>query len=495
MRRHSPTSVSASTAFRSRIELAAARVRSMSVEKIAERLSDRFRLLTRGNRTDLPRQQTLRALIDWSYDLLGTPEKTLFDRFSVFAGGCTLEAAEAVGAGGTIAAPDVLDLLTALVEKSLVELDADGERYRMLETVRQYAQEKLDVSDAAAARTRHLDFYLALAEKVQPELWGAEQGKWLARLDHERENFLSAHAWCDHAEDGAERGLRLVFALQLYWLPRGLIELGYRVTREALARAGAQKRDVHRSGALYAAGQMAFFMGAYADSQRHMEECLAIARETGIKERETAAYLMLGYACEALGETDAAFANFEASANLARELGDKGRLAFALNALAGLHQEAHDLDAAVPLFEEALALTRELDDLESTCIHLSNLARAMVDRGTGDRARGLLIEGLSIAREIGSTRGDGYVVEVTAGLAVSRQAWEAAARFYGAVQARFAEIVLRRTPADDAFLESQIVKAREALGDEAFTTAEAAGRALPYEQILDEVRAWLESGA
>ena len=148
----------------------------------------------------------------------------------------------------------------------------------------------------------------------------------------------------------------------------------------------------------------------------------------------------------------------------------------------------------MPLFEEALALTRELDDRESTCIHLSNLARAMVDRGTGDRAHGLLIEGLTIAREIGSTRGDGYVVEVTAGLAVSRQAWDAAARFYGAVQARFAEIGLRRTPADDAFLESQIVKAREALGDEAFTTAEAAGRALPNEQMLDEVRAWLQKG-
>ncbi|MEO8676199.1 MAG: adenylate/guanylate cyclase domain-containing protein [Casimicrobiaceae bacterium] len=478
------------------IELAAARVRSLSVEKIAERLTDRFKLLTRGNRTDLPRQQTLRALIDWSYDLLDAPEKALFERLSVFAGGSTLEAAEAVGADGAIDAGDVLDLLTALVEKSLVELDAGGDRYRMLETVRQYAQEKLDDSgEAAAAHTRHLEFHLALAEKVQPELWGPDQGVWLARLDLERENFLSAHAWCERAENGAERGLRLVFALQLYWLPRGLIELGYRVTIEALARPGAQARDLDRSGALYAAGQLAFFMGAYVQSKDHTEVCLAIAHEHGVKAREAAAHLMLGYAHEALGESAPARANFEASATLARELRDKGRLSFALNALAGLHHEARDLDAAVPLFEEALALTRELDDRESISLHLSNLARALVDAGAGERARGLLQEGLAIAREIGSARGAGNVVEVAAGLAVLTVAWESAARFYGAVETRFEEIGLRRTPADDEILMSQIAKARAALGNEAFAAAETAGRALPWEQVQDEVRAWLEKGS
>src|SRR5206468_1034952 len=176
------------------IELAAARVRSLSVDKIAERLTNRLDLLTRGNRTDLPRQQTLRALIDWSYDLLEPSEKALFERVSVFAGGFTLEAAESVGAGSTIDVAVVLDLVSALVDKSLIELDAGGERYRMLETVRQYAQERLDASaDAAAVRTRHLEFVLAFATKAQPELWGPEQGKWLSRLDLERENFLSAH--------------------------------------------------------------------------------------------------------------------------------------------------------------------------------------------------------------------------------------------------------------------------------------------------------------
>ena len=159
------------------IELAAARVNALSVDRIAERLGDRLGLLTRGSRTALPRQRTLRALIDWSFDLLGDAEKTLFARLAVFAGGMTIEAAEAVGADATIAVADVFDLLVALVEKSLVECDASGERYRLLETVREYAQQKLDAADsAAAARTRHLEFFVSLAERARTELWGPAQG-------------------------------------------------------------------------------------------------------------------------------------------------------------------------------------------------------------------------------------------------------------------------------------------------------------------------------
>jgi predicted ATPase len=153
------------------IELASARVRALSVEEIAARLSDRFGLLTRGDRTALPRQQTLRASIDWSYDLLTDHERALLRRLSVFAGGWTLEAAEAVGIDGDVETADVLDLLTNLVEKSLVTLEAEGERYRLLETVRQYAQERLSNSgEEDASRTRHLTFYLILAEKARPEL-------------------------------------------------------------------------------------------------------------------------------------------------------------------------------------------------------------------------------------------------------------------------------------------------------------------------------------
>jgi predicted ATPase/class 3 adenylate cyclase len=477
------------------LELAAARVRSLQVDAIAARLSDRFRLLNRGSRTDLPRQQTLRALIDWSFDLLGTPEQTVFERLAVFAGGFTLEAAEAVAAGGAIAHDDVLDLVSALIDKSLVELDATCARYRMLETVRAYAQDKLAAAEGAnAVRSRHLDYYLALAIEAHPQLWGGDQGKWLARLDLERENFLAAHAWCDHAQNGAVQGLRLAETLQLYWLPRGLIELGYRVTLEALARPGAQARDYTRAGALYAAAQLAWFVGAFPASRQHGEEAVAIAEEIHAVGRAAAARLILGAACEALGDRAAARANFEASAALAREIGDKARLSFALNALAGHYGEVADLDAAEPLFEESLALAREVDDNESVALTAANLARLVVERGDAERARALLDEAAAIARDIGSMRCAHDAIEVSAGLAVLRGQWADAARFAGAVQALMEETGLHRTPADDAFFAEQLAKARAALGDEAYTAAEAGGRALPYAQALDEAQAWLRRG-
>jgi predicted ATPase len=176
------------------LELAAARVRALSVEQIASRVNDRFRLLTTGDRTALPRQQTLRALIDWSYDLLTEAERVLFRRLAVFAGGWTLEAAEAVGAGGQIAQDEVLDLLADLVDKSLVVVEGEAGRYRLLETVREYAQERLDESDdGPGARERHLDCFLAFAQQARPHLFGPEEGIWLARLDLERENLLTAH--------------------------------------------------------------------------------------------------------------------------------------------------------------------------------------------------------------------------------------------------------------------------------------------------------------
>ena len=475
------------------IELAAARVRSLSVEQINLRLHDRFRLLTGGTLTALPRQRTLRATLDWSYDLLGEQERAALRRLAVFTGGFTLEAAEAVCAGGDIGTSDVLDLVTVLVEKSLVELEAGGERYRLLETVREYLLEKLDVAgESHLTQTRHLDCFLTFAERVRPELHGPEQGKWLARLDLDRENLLAAHAWCDHAERGAELGLRLVSVVQLYWLPRGLIELGHRITVEALARAGAQARDFPRGDALYAASQLAYFMGAFEQTKKHAEECLSIAQEIGNRERAAAALLLLGYASEALRQSASAQAYFEESADIARALGDMGRLSFALNGLAGLHWENGDFNTAESLFEESLALARQLGDRESIAIGLPNVARVALDRGAGDRARLLLREAVVIADEIGSTRAGQYVLEVAASLGVLRAEWTCAVRFFGAVDEQMAQMGLQRPPAEDAFLALRIAKARAELGDATFATVEADGRALSYEAALGEVREWLD---
>ncbi|TMG81335.1 MAG: adenylate/guanylate cyclase domain-containing protein, partial [Betaproteobacteria bacterium] len=222
------------------IELAAARARALSVENIAARLHDRFRLLTSGSRTALPRQQTLRALIDWSYDLLSEAERAVFRRLAVFAGGWTLDAVEAVAADVEVRERDVLDLLTNLVEKSLVVVEAAGGRYRLLDTVRQYAQERLTESgEEESVRMRHLACYVALAENAGSQLTGPQQGVWLVRLDLERENILGAHDYCEWAAGGAELGLRLASAVKRYWIFRGLMELGHRLTVEALKRRGA----------------------------------------------------------------------------------------------------------------------------------------------------------------------------------------------------------------------------------------------------------------
>jgi predicted ATPase/class 3 adenylate cyclase len=475
------------------LELAAARVRALSAEMIAERLSDRFRLLTGGSRTALPRQQTLRALIDWSYDLLSEHERTLLRRLAVFAGGWTLEAVEAIGAGGVIADVMVLDLLSHLVEKSLVAIEAEGERYRLLDTVRQYAQERLvESGEEDDARARHLRFYLALAETARPELVGPRQAAWLARLDLERENLLATHAWCDQADSGAESGLRLVFAVKPYWLNRGLLALGHRVTIEALARAGAQARGKSRCGGLADAGQLAFYLGRYTNAQGLLEESLAIAREMGDKRRIEAVLQPLGMVCLGQGNVAAARGHLTEALAIARELGNKRELAAALNALGQLHRMEGQLDAAEPIYEDVLTIARELRDREIVAIGLLNLAMVSIGRGSGHRARAMLLEVLAIAGEIGSKPAIQSVLEVCAGLGASREEWASAARFFGAAEALAGQTGLHRDPTDEAFLAPLIEKARHALDRQSFAAAESAGRALAYDSAVTEARAWLE---
>ena len=476
------------------IELAAARVRALSVEQIAARLEDRFRLLTSGNRTALPRQQTLRALIDWSYDLLTERERVLLRRLAVFAGGWTMEAAEAVGAGGELSAKDVLDLLTHLVEKSLVASDAEGGRYRLMETVRQYAQERLnEAGEGDEVRTRHLAFYLALVEKADSSLRGPDAGVWLSRLDLDGENLLSAHAWCDRAEDGADLGLRLAHSVKRYLATRGLFALGHRATVEALARPGAQQRNSARSRGLFDAGQLGYFMGRYGEARGYLEESLSIAREIGDSKRVAMVLQPLGMASIGQGDSGTARRYLEEALALARGLENKHQVAAALNALALLHRVEGNLDTAEPLYEQVLALARELGDRESIAIGLLNLAMVSIGRGSRDRAVEMLLEVHAIAGEIGSKPVGQSVLEVSAGLAALRNDWARAVAFFGAAESQAGQTGLHRDPADEAFLAPLIAKARDALGAVAFAEAEASGHAFTYEEVMAQVRAWLHA--
>lgn len=476
------------------LELAAARTRALPVEAIAARLNERFKLLVTGDRTVLPRQRTLRALIDWSYDLLAPPERMLFQRLSVFAGGWTLEAAEAVGAGGAIEAADVLDLLARLVEKSLVIADIEGGRYRMLETVRQYAQEKLtEAGGVDAVREGHLAFYVRLAEAARAELVGPEQGAWLKRLDRELDNLLAAHGWCDRAVGGAQLGLQLVFSIKFYLLSRGLLALGERVAIEALARPQAQVSATWRCRGLAVAGQFLFYRGRYREARRYLAESLAVARELGDQSRIASALQPLGMACLGDGDLSSAGEYLEEAVKLAEQQDDQLSLAAAVNALAQLYRVEGRLDEAEPLCERVLSIARELDDQDSIAIALLNKAMLAISRGVRDGVARTLLDVLEIATAIGSRPVGQSLLEVTSALASLRGDSRSAARFFGAAEAQTEKTGLHRDPADDAFLSPLIDCVRAALGDVSYFDAERAGRSLSYEEAIGQARDWLRS--
>ena len=475
------------------IELAAARTRAIPVETIAARLGDRFRLLSSGNRAALPRQQTLRALIDWSHDLLDERERALLRRLAVFAGGWTIGGAEAVCAGDGFEQADVIELLAGLVDKSLVAADVQRGRYRLLETIRQYAGEKLEASgEGAATRERHVGFHLALAESARPHLVGADQAPWLVRLEADIENLLAAHAYCSSLQGAGQRGLRLVWALRMYWFSRGVLKLGIRVSAEALARDDAMSRNMPRCLALFAAGQLCAFAGEHRQAEGYLQEALSIARELGDDSRIAATLQPLGIAALGMGDRAAARRYLEESLAIAQRMGNDAALSTALNAVAQLRRLDGDLAGAEPLYDQSIALGRRLGSPDFVAGGLLNQAMIYVARDAGHAARLALHEALAIARETNSTPTTLSVLDVAAGLAARHGEHEVAMRWFGVAQTRQDLSGLQRDSADDAFLLPLVAASRAALGDQRAAAAEAAGRALDHDAALDEVRAWLD---
>ena len=473
------------------IELAAARVRSLPVQKIAERLTDRFKILKGGDQAALPRQQTLRALIDWSYDLLTPEERQLFRQLAVFAGGFSLEAGEAVC---DCRDDEVIDLLGRLVEKSLVLLDGGTGRYNMLETVRQYAHERLsDTGEEHEVHDRHLAYYVEFALQSQGGLAGADSGQWLRRMDSELENILAAHAWAGQSPRDAQPGLQLANCTKRYWIQRGLLELGSRVMLEALGRPGASERNNARWLGLLAAGQLRYLMGEYREARTWLEESLGIAREQSEDVSIVAILQSLGMAAQGEGDLANARNYLEEALNLAQRTGDKRRIAAAMNALAQLESADGRYEAAQPLFESVVALSRETGDQEDIAIGLLNLAIVSISRGAADHSRHLLLETLDLAAAVGSSQVDQSLLEVTAGLAVQWGDGRNAARFYGAAEAHARKTGLRRDPADEAFLAPLIDRARDAQGPAEFEAAFSAGEALPPREAAAELREWLST--
>jgi predicted ATPase len=476
------------------LELAAARVRTLPVATIAERLGDRFRFLTGGSRNALPRHQTLRALIDWSFDLLTQDERVVLQRLTVFAGGWTLDAAEAVAAGGEIAHANVVDILIALVEKSLVLVDAADGRYGLLETVRQYAAERLTASTHTdEARTRHLTYFLTMVETARAGLTGPDQGIWLARLDLERENLLTAYTWCDHAENGGQLGLRLVYALQPYLLRRGVMALGHEAIAAALARPNANTRNALRCKALFAGGWQTYYMGRYEDALRYLEEGLSIAREIGDPSIVAMVLQPLAMTYSGRGETKRAAHILTEALALAREVGNRHQILAALNALGQLSRMEGELDRAAQLYVDVLAMAREDGNRESIAFALLNLAMALIGQQRADAVQGMLLEALEIGDELGSMLTVQSVLEVSSGLAALKEDWANVGLFFGAAEALAARTGLHRDPADEAFLAPLLAQARVTLGEQSLVAAVAEGRSLSEDIARGKVRAWLEA--
>ncbi len=479
------------------LELAAARVRSLSVEQISARLSDRFRLLTGGDRTALPRQQTLRALIDWSFDLLTPPERVLFRRLAVFAGGFTIEAAEAVGAGGGLRRHG--RSFAAHQSRREVARD-DGRRRRALPAARNGAA--LRAGSPARVRARPTPLVRGISHSTSRSRNGRSRSSSARARAHGWRDWMPSARICWRRTRGATTR-RTVRKSACASLTRSRCTvsiaacstLGHRLLIEALAREGAQERNVARCRGLFDAGQFCCSIGRYQDALQLLEESLAIAREVGDAHRIAAALQPLGETASELGDFAAARRYLDEAVARARMLSDKRELAAALVNLAQLQRAMGETDSAEPLYEEGLALLRQLGDRESIAIGLLNLAMVSVDRGTVERARAMLLEVVDIAIDNASKPVGQSVLEVSAGLAAARGEWIRSARFYGAAEVQAGETGLRRGQADEAFLMPHVAKVRAALGPDVFAAHEAAGGALPYAKALADARAWLARDA
>lgn len=384
------------------LELAAARVKVLSVEQIVERLDERFRLLTGGNPAALPRQQTLRALIDWSYDLLTEEEQVLLRCISVFVGGFILSAVEAI-CGGEQDEYETLDLLSHLVDKSLVLVeDREGvARYRLHETIRQYGWGKLKESgDIDRVRTQHSEWYAGLAQEAQVGLVGDEQDTWLNRLETEHDNIRAALEWSTRGSRNAETALRISSGVWRFWDTRGYITEGRRWLDDALAVDGEASLEA-RSRALSAAGNLAYEQGDWDRARLFHTEALELRRKTGDKRAEAGSLANLGVLERSQGNFRESRQLYEESLQIFRDLRNLPGVASVLNGLGFLAQNQDDYDRAEKLYHEALSYTQEVSDKQGLIIVYNNLGEVAQCRGDYERAEGLFDQALTIAQELG----------------------------------------------------------------------------------------------
>jgi predicted ATPase/DNA-binding CsgD family transcriptional regulator len=515
------------------IELAAARISLFPPQALLSRLRNRLTLLV-GGAQDLPlRQQTLRGTIAWSYDLLGQDEKALFRRLAVFVGGCTLEAAEAVCTAQADLLIDVLEAVAALVDKSLLrqETQADGQpRLLMLETIREYALERLKASgEAEAVRRQHAIFFLQLAQEAEPKIRGAEHFLWRTRLEVEHDNLRAALRWTLESQE-AEMGMQLAFSLVAFWRATNQDREGRNWCEQVLALPGTRARTAARAMALLAAGTMTLYQGDLPQAQLLLEESIAIGREVGTAAKRTLALALaqLAYGALLQGHLGAARELAEEGVRLIREVGEAWGTAVALNHLGRATLELGDPVAARPLLEESAALFRA-GNMQRLALPLNTLGRLALRQGDDTGARAYCEEALSVARATGDelfiaealaelgtvalhvgdsgqatalyqqslaliwTRGyRGNIVEDLAGLAAASSLLgqpERAARLFGATEALREVSGIRLAPLPRADYDRAVEGIRAHLDEATLAQAWEQGRAMELSQAIAEALA------
>jgi predicted ATPase/class 3 adenylate cyclase len=453
------------------VELAAARTKALSPGQILARLSYRLDLLKGGRDAD-PRQQTLRATVEWSHELLSPEEQQLFARLYVFAGGCTLDAAEELCNAD-------LDTLQSLVEKSLIRFS--NERYWMLETIREYAGKHFKESgEAEQLRQRHAEWLLALVEETEPNLMGAQRPA-LQRLDDEHNNVRSALTWLREAGESAFE-LRLTGAFWRFWYLRGLWNEGRDRLEQALAGDSMQPALL-REKVLYGAALLAHRQGDYDRAEVLTAERLNICRELGDPQCVSSCLLGLGLMATAKEDYERATVLIEESADLAREQDDKSNLAMATNNLGDLALLRGDYHQAAAHFEESLALARELSDMHLVAAVLANLGFGALEQGHHDKARAWLSESLTVSQELGNLEVVVWCVEGIAAVEASEKA-ERAATLLGAAESLREQMGAVPRPSDRQQNERTLALLQSKLGEELYVAAWARGQAMTLDETV-----------
>ena len=478
------------------IELAARRVTALSVEQIAERLDERFRLLTSGSRAALPRQQTLAATVEWSYNLLSPEERALFDRLTVFAGGFDLDAAEQICSDPQSASPDVvqisdiLDLLCRLVDKSLVVAEAASggpERYRLLETLRQYTRERLaDRGGLQEIRRRHAAYYQTLAVEAARHVLGADQVTWLDRLDREHENLQAALHLSIETEN-AELGMRIAASLHYFWYFRAHYTEARALRAAVLALPATPDLGALRAEVLYGSGMLALHQGDYSGARAFVEEAVAFARDAEDHRQLVPTLATLGFVTRVQGDYAVARRALEEVLTLGLTEGlDEYHTAMALHHLGLVYFEADaNIETALSLNEQALTIGRRIGDRRFSGNVMTALARIARARGRLGLARASLADALVLHRAVGDVGQQAHMMYVLAAIDADAGRLEIAVRLAGAADKHEEQLGVRAWSVVCRERDAWLEPARSALGAEQFGRVWEEGRAMTREQALE----------